>query len=92
MGLLHILKGVPGFGLQCHAIDVSRIALISTRKRLFKLDDRDKEYVLSIDYFRSDKARSPVILTRRFRSIQEIEDEINEINRKIEYSSCKFQK
>lgn len=89
MGLFHILKGVPSWGESCHALDVSRIAMLSTRKRLFKLIDTDKDYVLQIRYFRSDKSRSPIMLTQRFKSIQEIDDEINEINRKITYSNSK---
>jgi hypothetical protein len=92
--LYHILKGIPGqSSLSINKIDVFKIIDMNYHKRLFMMVDRKHPYTLRINYshieieppmfpFLGNNVTSESIITKRYKNLKEIHEEIDEIKRK----------
>lgn len=83
--VFHNLKGAPGwFGKVFTKIDVARVCTAEKHKRLFCILDRDKPYKLKISYY--DQVNGSALIntiTKRYATVAEVDDEIDQIQTKI---------
>jgi hypothetical protein len=87
--LYHIFKGIPGHSLySINKMDVFKIIDMNYHKRLFMMEDRKHPYTLRIKYRHiepsifGNNVISESIITKRYKNLKEIHEEIDEIKRK----------
>ena len=80
----HVFKGINGWSYwKLNCVDVSGIANVQYKKRLFKLFDRQYDYTVRIEYYKSCGFFKKIVhTTKRYKSEEEIIGEINEIANK----------
>lgn len=93
--ILHTFKGVNGWSTCNHSIiDVAKIKSIKYNKRLFTFFQKEYKYTLKINYKENnsnigiirensyDSTLYTQLITKRYKTINDVNDEITEIKKK----------